>query len=132
MNNVSLVGHLTKKPELRYTTNNQTPVAKFTIAVRKRFPKEGQPNADFLPIVVWGKPAENCNNYLEKGSLVSVTGSIETRYWDDQEGKRHFITEIIADDVQFLSKGSDTGQKSQEHQTAGAAADETGEDGLPF
>ena len=108
MNKVSLVGRLTKDPEVRYTANNQTPVAKFTMAVNRRFKKEGQPDADFIPIVVWGKIADNCGKYIKKGYLVGVSGRIETRSWDDQDGKRHFMTEVIADEVDFLDRGSES------------------------
>jgi single-strand DNA-binding protein len=113
MNKVALVGRLTKDPEVRYTANNQKAVAKFTIAVNRLFKQEGQPDADFIPIVVWGKPAENCGKYIAKGSLVSVAGRIATRSWDDNEGKRHFATEVIADEVGFLDKKGEAKQESQ-------------------
>jgi single-strand DNA-binding protein len=112
MNKVALVGRLTKDPEVRYTANNQTAVAKFTIAVNRMFKQEGQPDADFIPVVVFGKSAENCGKYIGKGRQVAVAGRIQTRSWDDQEGKRHFITEVIADEVHFLDKGSDTNKPS--------------------
>lgn len=135
MNKVALVGRLTKDPEVRYTANNQTPVAKFTIAVRRRFTKqEGQPDADFLPIVVWGKPAESCGKYISKGSLVSVAGRIETRSWDDQDGKRHFMTEIIADEVNFLDSKNDANRGSGNDfaKDSGDFYPAEGEDDLPF
>lgn len=104
LNKVALVGRLTKDPEVRYTADSQTPVAKFSIAVGRVFRKDGQPEADFLPIVVFGKPAENCGKYMKKGRLVAVSGKLQTRSWDDQEGKRHYMTEVIADEVDFLDK----------------------------
>jgi len=107
MNKVALVGRLTKDPEVRYTANNQTPVAKFTLAVNRMFKQEGQPEADFIPIVVWGKPAENCGKYIGKGRLVGVAGRIQTRSWDDQEGNKHYATEVIADEVHFLDKATE-------------------------
>lgn len=134
MNKVALVGRLTKDPEVRYTANNQTAVAKFTIAVNRMFKQEGQPDADFIPIVVFGKPAENCGKYIGKGRLVAVSGRIQTRSWDDQEGKRHFTTEVIADEVHFLDKGNDVNKGS-----GSGATKESGdfypaeeEDDLPF
>jgi single-strand DNA-binding protein len=129
MNKVALVGRLTKDPEVRYTANNQTPVAKFTLAVNRLYKQEGQPDADFIPIVVWGKPAENCGKYIKKGRLVAVSGRIQTRSWDDQEGKRHFATEVTADEVHFLDKATE-GQAQQQGQSDFHPAEE--EDDLPF
>lgn len=138
MNKVALVGRLTKDPEVRYTANNQTPVAKFTIAVNRMFKQEGQPDADFIPIVVWGKPAENCGKYIGKGRLVAVAGRIQTRSWDDQEGKRHFATEVIADEVHFLDKASDinkgsgSSSGSDVKKESGDFYPAEGDDDLPF
>jgi len=134
MNKVALVGRLTKDPEVRYTANNQTPVAKFTIAVNRMFKQEGQPDADFIPIVVWGKPAENCGKYIGKGRLVAVAGKIQTRSWDDQEGKRHFTTEVIADEVHFLDKASDMnkGSDSDVKKESNDFHPVEGDDDLPF
>jgi single-strand DNA-binding protein len=129
MNKSILVGRLVKDPEIRYTANNQKAVAKFTIAVNRLFKQEGQPDADFLPIVVWGKPAENCGKYIAKGSLVSVAGRIATRSWDDNDGKRHFATEVIADEVEFLDKKGEVKQESQDSNNFKPAEEE---DDLPF
>ncbi|HYE81894.1 MAG TPA: single-stranded DNA-binding protein [Clostridia bacterium] len=107
LNRVALVGRLTKDPEIRYTADNQTPIAKFTIAVDRTFKREGQPSADFIPIIVFGKSAENCGKYIKKGRLVAVSGRLQTSSWDDQEGKRHYATDVIADGVDFLDRGSD-------------------------
>jgi single-strand DNA-binding protein len=127
MNKANLVGRLTKDPEIRYTSNNQTAIAKFTIAVNRMFKQEGQPDADFLPIIVFGKPAENCGKYIGKGRLVAVSGRIQTRSWDDTEGKRHFATEVIADEVHFLDKGEkQEGSNKQDFYPAEE------EDDLPF
>jgi single-strand DNA-binding protein len=138
MNKVALVGRLTKDPEVRYTANNNTAVAKFTIAVNRMFKVEGQPDADFIPIVVFGKPAENAGKYIGKGRLVAVSGRIQTRSWDDQDGKRHFATEVIADEVHYLDKAKENGQASSSS-TAGNSGKESGfttvdesEDDLPF
>ncbi|SHK04686.1 single-stranded DNA-binding protein [Tepidibacter formicigenes] len=107
MNSVVLVGRLTKDPELRYIPGTGRPVATFSIAVNRAFVnKEGKREADFFNIVVWGKPGENCANYLSKGRLVSVRGSIQNRSYETQTGERRYITEIVADRVEFLeSKG---------------------------
>lgn len=107
LNKVTLVGRLTKDPEIRYTADNQTPIAKFTIAVDRTFKRDNQPSADFIPIIVFGKSAENCGKFIKKGRLVAVSGRLQTRSWDDQDGKRHYATEVIADEVDFLDRGSD-------------------------
>lgn len=132
LNKVALVGRLTRDPEVRYTANNQTPVAKFTLAVSRTFKREGQPEADFLPIVVWGKQAENCGKYISKGRLVAVSGRIETRSWDDQDGKRHYATEVIADGVDFLDKSSDVRQGGSNDSFNNDFHPVDGEDDLPF
>lgn len=104
MNNVVLIGRLTKDPELRFTPSTGTAVGTFTIAVDRDFKKEGQPTADFLNVVVWSKQAENCANYLIKGQLVGVRGRIQTRNYEDKQGQRRYITEIVAKEVKFLGK----------------------------
>jgi single-strand DNA-binding protein len=102
MNKAFLVGHLTKDPELRYLSNN-TAVATFTIAVNRTFTSQsGEREADFINIVVWRKQAENVKKYLTKGSLVGIDGRIQTRNYDGQDGKKVYVTEVIADNVQFL------------------------------
>jgi single-strand DNA-binding protein len=107
LNKVVLVGRLTKDPELKFTPGNGTAVATCTLAVDRRFSsKEGQKEADFIPIVIWGKPAENTANYMSKGSLMGVSGRIQTRSYDAKDGTKRYVTEVVADEVQFLSKGA--------------------------
>ncbi len=102
MNRVFLMGRLTKDPELRYTTNNNTAVCSFTLAVDRRFSRQGEEKqADFINIVAWTHTAEFCSKYFYKGLRVVVEGRIQTRTWDDTEGKRHYATEVVADDVHF-------------------------------
>lgn len=101
MNNVSLVGRLTKDPELRFTTSGKG-VATFTLAVNKPFAKD---EADFINIVTWDKVAENCANYLAKGRLVAVQGRIQTRTYENKEGRTIYITEVVSSQVQFLEWG---------------------------
>jgi single-strand DNA-binding protein len=107
LNRVALIGRLTKDPEVRYTADNQTPVANFILAVDRTHKKEGQPPADFIPIIVIGKSAENCGKYICKGRMVAVAGRIQTRSWDDAEGRRRYATEVLADEVDFLPKSED-------------------------
>jgi len=103
MNSVILVGRLTKDPELRYIPGTGTPVANFSIAVNRDFVnKEGKREADFFNIVVYGKNGENCANYISKGRLVGIQGSIQNRAYETQAGEKRSITEIIASKVEFL------------------------------
>lgn len=106
LNRVVLVGRLTKDPDLRYTANGVA-VANFTLAVNRPFSnQQGEREADFINCVVWRRPAENLANFMNKGSLVGVDGRIQTRNFEGQDGKRVFMTEVVADSVQFLeSKG---------------------------
>jgi len=119
VNSVVLIGRLTRDPELRYLSNGMA-VSRFSIAVDKDLSKEkkqeleskGQPTADFINIVVWGKQAENCANYLLKGRLVAIQGRIQTGSYTAQDGTKRYTTEVVADRVQFLEWG-DTRQVSQ-------------------
>ena len=106
MNRVMLIGRLTAKPELRYTASN-VPFTRFSLAVNRTFSNgNGERETDFLNIIVWRKQAENVCNYLNKGSLVSVEGRIQTGSYDDKDGNKRYTTDIVADSVQFLeSKG---------------------------
>lgn len=112
INNVTLVGRLTKDLELRYTPNGK-PVATGTIAVSRTYTnQQGEKEADFINIVIWNKPAENAVNFLKKGSLTGIIGRINTRFYENDEGKRIYVTEVIAELVQYLepkSKDGNTG-----------------------
>lgn len=114
LNRSVLVGRLTKDPDLRYTPNG-TAVANFTIAVNRPFSnQQGDREADFINCVVWRRPAENLANYMKKGSLIGVDGRVQTRNYEGQDGKRVFVTEIVADSVQFLeTKGTKGGGNQQ-------------------
>ena len=103
MNSAILIGRLTRDPELRYIPSTGKAVATFNIAVDRPYSgKDGQKQTDFFNIVVWGKIAENCANYLAKGRLAAIKGSIQNRSYDAQDGTKRYITEIVADTVQFL------------------------------
>ena len=102
MNKVFLIGRLTKDPELRYTGSNVA-VCSFSIAINRNFTNaNGEREADFINVVVWRKQAENVKNYLSQGSQVAIDGRIQTRTYDDQNGQRRYITEVVADNVEFL------------------------------
>ncbi|QNB45857.1 single-stranded DNA-binding protein [Thermanaerosceptrum fracticalcis] len=104
LNRVILIGRLTKDPELRYTPSG-TAVATFTLAVnRNRANQEGEREADFIPVVVWQKQAENCANYIGKGSLVAIDGRLQVRTYDGKDGQRRWVTEVVAENVRFLDK----------------------------
>lgn len=108
INNVVLVGRLTKDPELRYSSSN-IPMVYFTIAVNRTFTDQnGQRNADFISCVVFRKQAENMSRYLAKGSLIGVTGRIQTRNYQGKDGNTVYVTEVVADNIQYLESKSNT------------------------
>ena len=119
MNRVCLVGRLTAKPELRYTSSN-LPVSRFSIAVNRTFTNaQGQREADFINIVVWRKQAENVCNFLDKGSLVSIEGRIQTGSYDGQDGNKRYTFEVVADSVQFLESKSQSQNRAQANNNQG-------------
>lgn len=113
INRVVLVGRLTKDVELRYTGSG-TAVATFTVAVNRQFTNaQGEREADFVQCVIWRKSAENFANFTHKGSLVGVDGRIQTRSYDNQQGQRVYVTEVVVDTFSLLEpKGSSTGSSS--------------------
>jgi len=108
MNQVVLIGRLTRDPELRFIPGSGKPVTRFSIAVGRQFKKEGQPDADFFNIVVWGKPAESAAQYLVKGRLVAVNGNMRNNNYEDKNGVNHYNIEIVANRVEFLEWGNNT------------------------
>jgi single-strand DNA-binding protein len=113
INRIVLVGRLTKDPELRYTPNGVA-VANFTLAVNRPFTnQQGDREADFINIVIWRRQAENVANYLKKGSLAGVDGRLQTRSYDNNEGRRVFITEVMAESVQFLEPRGSSSSSGQ-------------------
>lgn len=104
INQVTLVGRLTKDPELRATTDG-VPVTHITLAVNRHYKnQQGQIEADFVQCTLWRKAAENTSLYCRKGSVVGITGRIQSRHYDNHEGKRVYVTEVVAESVQFLGK----------------------------
>ena len=106
MNKVILIGRLVKDPESRYTQSGKG-VASFVLAVDRRFSKEGQQTADYIPIVAWNKLAEIIGNNLTKGRRISVEGRMQVRNYDAQDGTKRYVTEVIADEVEFLDSKRD-------------------------
>lgn len=108
MNKVCLIGRLTKEPEERYTQTNNTLVVNFTLAVNRRFIKENDDiKADFIPIIAWAKTGEFCKKYFNKGMQIGVVGKIQTRNWEDENGQKHYVTEVVADEVYFADSKKD-------------------------
>lgn len=108
LNRVILIGRLTRDPELRYTPNG-TAVCNFSLAVNRKFNRE---ETDFIDIVTWKGLAENCANYLGKGRLAAVDGRLQVRTYENQEGQKRKVTEVVADDVRFLDKAGTSGGSS--------------------
>lgn len=143
MNRTILIGRLTKDPELRYTPSGVA-VCQFPLAVDRPFTnQDNKREADFIPIVVWRQLAETCANYLRKGRLVALEGRIQVRNYDNNEGKRVYVTEVIADNVRFLESqnrengGSGAGSSSRSRNDYDPFADDgkpvdISNDDLPF
>lgn len=130
MNKVELLGRLTKDPEIRYTQSN-TPVASFTLAVNRRFAKEGEQQADFINIVAWNKTAEFCGKYFKKGSQIALVGRIQTRNWEDDNGQKRYATEVVAEEVYFADSKKDIIEDNGEP-TDMTSEVYAGNDSLPF
>jgi len=112
LNRVVLVGRLTRDPDLRYTASGVA-VANFTVAANRPFRnQQGEQEADFINCVVWRKTAENLANYMRKGSMIGVDGRIQTRSYEGQDGKMVYVTEVLAENIQFLEPRGTTQQRS--------------------
>ena len=145
INNVTLVGRLTKDVELKYTPANQA-VAQFTLAVNRTFKNaNGERESDFINCVIWRKSAENFANFVKKGALVGITGRIQTRNYENAQGQRVYITEVVAENFQMLeSRNQQQGQQQAQPQQAkqqqvkqpdpfaGGAPTSLNDDDLPF
>lgn len=119
MNRVILIGRLTRDPELKYTPAGVA-VTQFTLAVDRPFTSgQGEREADFIPVVTWRQLAETCANYLRKGRLTAVEGRIQVRNYENGEGQRIYVTEVIADNVRFLESNKDN--KPQNNQQANSS-----------
>ena len=148
MNKVVLVGRLTRDPEVRYSQgNNATAVARYTVAVDRRFKRDGEPTADFIPCVVFGRSAEFAEKYFRQGMRVLVSGRLQTGSYVNKDGQRIYTTEVILDDQEFAdSKGSASdmsgyGQSAPSQRPAPTSAigdgfmnipDGVEDEGLPF
>ena len=112
INNVTLVGRLTRDPELRYTPSNIA-ITTFNLAVNRNFKNQaGDREADFINCMIWRQQAENFANWVKKGALVGITGRIQTRSYDNQQGQRVYVTEVVADTFQLLEKRDNSANHS--------------------
>lgn len=127
MNKVCLIGRMVRDPEMRFTQGNNTAVCSFSLAVNRRFKQEGQPDADFINVVAWAKTAEFVSKYFTKGQQVGVIGRIQTRNYDDKEGKKIFATEVVAEEVYFADS-----KKEQNATTSAGFMAVEGDNDLPF
>ena len=142
MNKVILMGRLTRDPEVRYTQTNNTLVASFSLAVNRRFARQGEERqADFINIVAWSKTGEFCSKYFKKGQQVGIIGRIQTRTWDDEQGQKHYVTEVVAEEAYFADSRRDgDSQMSDVENTFGESVANSSEfqvtsgsdDDLPF
>lgn len=132
MNFTVFIGRLTRDPELRYLPANGTAVATFALAVDRKFSKEKE--TDFIPIVVWQKQAENCAKYLAKGSQVAIEGRLQIRPYEDKDGNRRTIAEVVANSVQFLDskKQREPGEDAASYAMNEMGGTEIGDDQIPF
>ena len=121
MNKVILMGRLTRDPEVRYTQTNNTLVASFSLAVNRRFTREGDTQtADFINIVAWGKTGEFCSKYFKKGQQVGIIGRLQTRTWEDNQGQKRYVTEVIAEETYFADSKRDSYQEGSFDNAFGA------------
>ena len=133
MNKCILIGNLTKDPELT-TTSNGVAVCRFSIAVSRRYANsDGERETDFLNIVVWRNLGENCHKFLKKGSKVGIVGNIQSRSYDATDGSKRYVTEIVAEEVEFLStKQADGEDMKPAGDSEVAKLQPIDDDGLPF
>ncbi|TKK84765.1 single-stranded DNA-binding protein [Enterococcus faecalis] len=118
MNNVTLIGRATKDPDLRYTASGIA-VATFTLAVNRNYKNQnGDREADFINCVIWRKPAETFANYVRKGTLVGIVGRIQTRFYENQQGQRVYVTEVIVESFQLLESRSQAEEREQKQRTS--------------
>ena len=114
MNKVIFMGRLTKDPEVRYSQSGEPmAIARYTLAVNKRFKKQGEADADFIPCVAFGKQGEFAEKYLAKGRQIAVVGRLQVRNWEDNEGKKRTTTEVVVEEHYFAESKSDKADKPQ-------------------
>ena len=116
MNKVFLIGRLTDNPEVRYTQTNNTLVASFSLAVNRKFVKQGEERrADFINIVAWSKLGEFCSKYFKKGQQVGIVGRLQTRTYDDAQGQKRYVTEVVAEEAYFADSKKEESELSEKN-----------------
>lgn len=138
LNKVILMGRLTKDPELK-TTNSGVSVCSFSVAIDRKFVKQGEERqTDFINVIAWRQTAEFVSRYFSKGRMINVVGSIQTRSWDDQDGKKRYATDVVADEVNFCGDKKADGEGGQAARGGNDSFDSKGfapfetDDDLPF
>ena len=132
MNRIILLGRLTKDPDVKVTTTQKT-VCTFTLAVDRPFAsKNGQREADFIPIQTWNKTAEICGNSLSKGQRALVEGRLQIRSYDGKDGNKHYVTEVIADRVEFIERKEKSAQKAESEAMEGFGSEVQFDEEIPF
>ena len=132
MNKVILIGNLTRDPEIS-TTSNGVSVCRFAVAVTRRYANaEGERDTDFVNIVAWRALAENCHKFLKKGSKVAVVGNLQTRTYDAQDGSKRYVTEVVAEEVEFLNTKADGAAAEPKKEEEVSKLQPIDDDGLPF
>lgn len=127
MNKVILMGRLTKDPEIRYTgTGEPIAIARYTIAVSRPYKKDGQTQADFINVVSYGKAAEFIEKYFKKGQMIAIVGRLQVRSWDNSEGKRHWVTEVVTDEIHFAGGKNEAPQAAPSAPQTAPAAPQSG------
>ena len=118
MNKAVIVGRLTRDPEVRYAQDNSVAVARYTLAVDRRFKKEGDASADFIPCVVFGKSAEFTEKYFRQGMKVAISGRIQTGSYTNNEGKKVYTTDVVVEEQEFAESKASSNSESQENKVA--------------
>ncbi len=127
MNKVILMGRLTRDPEVRYSQSAEPlAVARYTLAINKRFKRQGEPDADFIPCVAFGKQGEFAERYFRKGQMVSVVGRLQVRNWEDNEGKKRTTTEVVVEE-QYFAESKSASQSNSSASPAPAPAPKKGD-----
>ena len=134
MNKVTLLGRLTKEPEIRYSQINNSKVANFTLAVNRKYAKQGEERqTDFISIVAFSKLAEFVEKFIKKGLQICISGRIQTRNWEDEGGQKHYVTEVVAEEIDFadsqrnVDNNSNTSNDTENPQAAETITDTSNE-----
>lgn len=134
MNKIILMGRLTKNPEVRYTQTSNILVATFSLAVNRKIAKQGEERqTDFINIVAWNKTGEFCSKYLKKGQQIAIVGRLQTRNYEDNNAQKHYIVEVVAEEVYFADSKKETAENNNlENQFGNEIFNANDDSDLPF